>query len=166
MTTRTIREATISDLPGITRIYNDAVLTTTATFDTEPKTLDEQRAWLTHHGTRYPVLVAVDGNEVLGWGSLTAWSDRCAYADTAELSVYVDAAHRGQGLGRALAEAVIAAGRTAGLHTLLSRIAEGNDISVKLTESLGFRHVGVMHEVGWKFGRRLDVYLMEMVLEP
>ena len=102
---------------------------------------------------------------MLGWASLSAWSDRCAYSDTAEVSVYVDASHRGRGLGRALAEAIVAAGRKAGLHTLLSRIAEGNEISVRLTEALGFRHVGVMHEVGYKFGRRLDVCLMEMVLE-
>jgi L-amino acid N-acyltransferase YncA len=166
MTTWTIRQAAIDDLPGITRIYNDAVMTTVATFDTEPKTAAQQRAWFEHHGPRYPVLAAVSGGEVLGWASLSAWSDRCAYADTAEVSVYVDAAHRGQGIGRGLAEAIVAAGRQAGLHTLLSRIAEGNEVSVRLTEAIGFRHVGVMHEVGCKFGKRLDVYLMEMVLEP
>ena len=166
MTTWTIRPATNDDLPGITRIYNDAILKTVATFDTEPKTVEEQREWFGHHGTHYPVLVAIEGNEVIGWASLSAWSDRCAYADTAEASLYVDAAWRGRGLGRALAKAIIAAGRAAGLHTLLSRIAEGNDASVKLIESLGFTTIGVMHEVGYKFGKRLDVHLLELVLEP
>jgi len=161
----TIRPATIADLPSITRIYNDAILTTTATFDTEPKTIDEQREWFAHHGLRYPVLVAVSGGNVTGWASLTAWSDRCAYADTAEVSVYVDEPRRGGGTGRALAEAIIKAGRQAGLHTLLSRIAEGNAASLRLTESLGFKQVGIMHEVGFKFGRRLDVCLLELVLE-
>ena len=166
MNTPTIRPATIADLPAITGIYNDAILTTTATFDTEPKTIAEQRAWFEDHGPRYAVLVAVSGGTVTGWASLSPWSDRCAYADTAEISVYVEAAHRGRGIGRALAEATVAAAREAGLHTLLSRIAEGNEPSVRLTESLGFRHVGVMHEVGFKFGKRLDVYLMELLLEP
>ena len=166
MTTWTIRPATSDDLPGITRIYNDAILKTVATFDTEPKTAGEQRAWFEHHGPRYPVLVAVDNDEVIGWASLSAWSDRCAYADTAEASLYIEAGWRGKGLGRALGEAIIAAGRQAGLHTLLSRIAEGNDVSVKLIQSLGFTSIGVMHEVGYKFGKRLDVFLLEMVLEP
>jgi L-amino acid N-acyltransferase YncA len=166
MTAWTIREATPEDLPGITRIYNDAVLTTVASFDTTPKTDEEQRAWFAHHGPRHPVLVAADGNEVLGWASLSAWNERGAYADTAEASLYVDEAHRGKGIGRALAEAVIAAGRKAGLHTLVSRIAEGNEVSIRLNEAFGFTPVGVMHEVGWKFGKRLDVYLMEKLLEP
>jgi len=166
MTTWTIREATSNDLPGITRIYNDAILTTVATFDTEPKTDEEQRAWFAQHGPRYPVLVAVNGSGVIGWAALSAWSDRRAYEDTAEGSLYIDAAHRSQGLGRALAEAVIAAGRKAGLHTLISRIAEGNEASVRLCEAIGFTPAGVMHEAGYKFGKRLDVYLMEMVLQP
>jgi L-amino acid N-acyltransferase YncA len=165
MSTWTIREATPDDLPGITRIYNEAVLTTVASFDTEPKTDAEQRAWLAHHGPRHPVLVAVNGDEVAGWAALSAWNERRAYDDTAEASLYVDSACRGRGLGRALAEATIAAGRKAGLHTLISRIAEGNEASVRLCEGIGFVPIGVMHEVGYKFGKRLDVYLMELVLD-
>ncbi len=161
----TIRDATFEDLPAITRIYNDAILTTVATFDTEPKTADEQRAWFDRHSPHYPVLVAVRESEVIGWAALSAWSDRCAYADTAEASLYVDTSHQGQGLGRALAEAIIEAGRRAGLHTLVSRVAQGNEASLRLNEAVGFTPVGVMHEVGYKFGQRLDVHLLEMVLE-
>ena len=74
----TMRDASIDDLGAVTRIYNEAILTTVATFDTEPKTVEEQRAWFDRHGGRFPVIVAEDGAEVVGWASLTPWSDRCA----------------------------------------------------------------------------------------
>ena len=96
---------------------------------------------------------------------MSAWSDRCAYADTAEASFYVSEAYQGKGVGRRLAEAIIQAGREAGLHTAIARIAEGNDISIRLAESLGFEHIGVMREVGKKFGKLLDVYMMQIILD-
>ena len=71
-----IRRATLKDLPGITEIYNDAILKTTATFDTEPKTIEEQRVWFEHHDECFPVIVAVENGVVLGWASLSRWSDR------------------------------------------------------------------------------------------
>ncbi len=69
----TIRQATMSDLPGITEIYNDAVLKLVATFDTEPKTLEEQKVWFQHHGATYPVLVAEEDGLVVGWASISRW---------------------------------------------------------------------------------------------
>src|SRR5512136_2869705 len=98
----TIRQATLSDLKSITDIYNEAVLNTVATFDTNPKTLDEQKLWFEKHGTKYPVLVAVEAKAIIGWASLSAWSDRCAYADTAEISLYISVDYRGKGVGRKL----------------------------------------------------------------
>ena len=200
-----IRPATPDDLVGITEIYNEAILTTTATFDTEPKTMEEQRVWFGQHGGRYPILVAVEGGRgpegekestqqggemeregqgdegehqygervgkiggverVLGWASLSQWSDRCAYSDTAELSLYVKEEYRGQGIGNELMTAILEAGRGAGLHSVLARIADGNEISVKVHESAGFATVGVMREAGRKFGRLLDVLLMQIVFE-
>ena len=81
----------------MTAIYNDAVARTTGTFDTEPKTLDQQREWFDRHGASHPVLVAEEAGRVVGWASLSPWSDRCAYARTAEVSVYVDESSRGGG---------------------------------------------------------------------
>ncbi len=159
----TIRPAGWDDLPAITKIYNEAVLTTTATFDTEPKTVDQRADWFRAHGERHPVLVAEAGGQVVGWASLSAWSPRRAYDDTAEVSLYVLASQRGQGIGRRLMAAVLAAGRQAGLHTILARVTEGNAVSVGLHHSAGFELVGVMREVGFKFGRRLDVHLMQLV---
>jgi L-amino acid N-acyltransferase YncA len=159
-----IRPATALDLEAITRIYNQAILSTTATFDTEVKTIEEQRSWFEHHGSKNPVIVAEQDGKITGWASLTAWSDRCAYSETAEVSLYIEENYRGRGLGRILSEAIIRAGRDAGLHTLIARIAEGNAASIHIAESQGFEHIGVMREVGRKFGQLLDVYLMQIML--
>ena len=106
-----IRKAKLEDLEGITDIYNDAILKTTATFDTEPKTIDEQKPWFRGHGLKYPLLVAENERRVIGWSSFSPWSDRCAYSDTAEISVYVKGEYRGKGLGKRLIKAVLREGR-------------------------------------------------------
>lgn len=164
MTECTIRPAKIADLTAITEIYNQAILNTVATFDTEPKTPEEQRAWFDEHGDKHPVLVTEQDGVIVGWASLSAWSDRYAYSDTAEISLYVEESHQGKGIGRELSEAAIKAGRDTGLHTLIARIAEGNASSIHIAESQGFEHIGIMREVGHKFGKLIDVYLMQKFL--
>ncbi len=159
----TIRRAELWDLESITAIYNDAVLKTVATFDTKPKTPDEQASWFEQHGPRHPILVAESRGAVVGWISLSEWSDRSAYCDTAEVSLYVAEERRGKGIGRKLLEAALDEGREVGLHTIVSRIAGGNETSVRLHESFGFRHIGIMKEVGRKFGKLIDVYLMQKI---
>jgi len=108
-------------------------------------------------------MVAEEGNVVIGWASLSEWSDRRAYADTAEISLYVKEEHRGKGTGRILLETIILEGEKAGLHSVVARIVAGNDVSVHLHESVGFENVGTMREVGRKFGRLLDVIVMQKV---
>jgi len=161
----TIRRAALPDLSAITEIYNVAILNTIATFDTEPKTDEEQKSWFDGHGPKYPILVAEQDNLVVGWASLSMWSNRCAYSDTAEASLYVREERQGQGIGRKLMEAITQEGRKAGLHTVIARIAEGNELSIHLAESAGFKHIGIMKEVGRKFGKLLDVYLMQLIYE-
>lgn len=160
-----IRRAIIQDLEAITEIYNQAILNTVATFDTEIKTAESQRNWFYQHRDRHAILVAEQDGKITGWASLSAWSDRCAYNDTAEISLYVEEHHQGQGIGRKLSEAMIKAGHDANLLTLIARIAEGNDISIHIAESQGFEHIGIMREVGRKFGRLLDVYMMQIFLD-
>ena len=157
----TIRPARLSDLPAITEIYNEAILRTTATFDTEPKTEAEQLEWFKAHDDRHPILVAELDGSVVGWTCLSKWSDRCAYSGTAEISLYIKEGFRGKGIGRKLMEAIDAEARRLGLHTAVVRITEENVASLHLAERFGFRHVGVMREVGYKFGRWLDVYIMQ-----
>lgn len=158
-----IRKATLDDLAAITEIYNQAILRTTATFDTEPKSLDEQKIWFGSHSPKYPVLVAEQDSKIFGWASLSKWSDRCAYSDTAEISLYIDEKERRKGIGRKLLEAIIREGEKTGIHSIIARIAEGNEISIHLHKSVGFEHIGVMKEVGRKFGKLLDIYLMQKI---
>lgn len=159
-----IRQAVTTDLPSILDIYNDAVLHTVATFDTVPRTMEQQEEWFEQHGPSYPVIVAEDKGQVIGWASLNRYSDRLAYARTAELSLYIRDGFRGRGLGKTMLEAVLVEGKAAGLHTVLSRIAGDNDSSIHIHRLFGFDTVGTMREVGYKFGRLLDVVLMQKML--
>lgn len=158
-----IRNATLNDLKDITIIYNEAIVKTNATFDTEKKTIDEQKKWFESHGPKNPIIVAEQDENIVGWASLSEWSDRCAYSDTAEISLYVLEKYQGKGIGKKLMKSIVEQGKKAGLHTLIARITDGNEISVHLHKMVGFESIGVMKECGWKFNKRLDVYLMQKV---
>ncbi|MGQ0586313.1 MAG: GNAT family N-acetyltransferase [Gammaproteobacteria bacterium] len=161
-----IRPATEADLPGIFAIYDREVLTGTATFDTEPKSATERQAWLRDDaGGKYPILVAEIGGAIAGWARLYAWSNRCAYARAAENAVYVHADQRGKGVGQALLAELIRLAPQRGVHVLLARVVEGNPASLALHEAQGFTTIGVMRKVGEKFGRVLDVRLLERQLD-
>ena len=149
----------------MTDIYNEAILTTTATFDTEPKSVAERMQWLQSHDERHPVLVAVWEGKVVGWTSLTCWSERPAYGDTAETSFYVHSTHQGRGIGRQLKEAIVQEARRLRLHTFIARVVEGSHQSLHLNESAGFVRVGTLKEVGRKFDRFLDVHILQMMLD-
>ena len=160
-----IRQALPADVEAITAIYNEAILTTTATFDTEPKTTAERLEWFNAHDERHPVLVAVVEGTIAGWASLSKWSDRPAYDGTAETSFYVQSKYRGRGIGRMLKEAIIEEARRLHFHTLIARVAEGSQESLHLNESAGFVHIGTMKQVGRKFGKLLDVHILQKMLE-
>jgi len=157
------RKAQVNDLDAITEIYNEAIEKTVATFDSQPKTREEQESWFHQHGGKYPIIVAELEGGIVGWASLSQWSDRCAYSDTAEISLYILEKYQGRGIGRELMKVIVEEGRKAGLHTVVARIADGNEISVHLHESAGFEHIGIMREVGRKFGMVLDVHLMQLI---
>lgn len=156
-----IRPAVLKDLDKITEIYNEAILETVATFDTQPKTMQEQEGWFKEHGPKNPILVAEQDGDIVGWGALSKYSVRCAYSDTAEISLYVKKEYQGKGFGTKLIDEIIKKGEKAGLHAVIARITEGNKQSIHLHKSVGFEHIGIMKEVGLKFGKRLDVYLMQ-----
>ncbi len=160
-----IRVADLPDLDAITEIYNEAILTTTATFDTQPKSRTEQIEWFESHDKRHPILVAVLAGKVVGWASLSKWSGRCAYADTAETSFYVKDGYHGQGIGRKLKESIIEEARRLKFHSLIARVAQGSKESMHLNESFGFSHVGTLKEVGRKFNKLLDVHIFQKILD-
>ena len=162
-----VRAATYNDLPGILEIYNEAVLNTTATYDYEPRTLEHRIGWFEDHAKGgYPVFVAVDPEgQVIGWSSLNRYHDRIGYRFTTENSVYVAAEHRGQGIGRCLMGPLLEAAKERGFHAIVAAIDAQNAVSIRLHEAFGFRQVAHFKEVGFKFGRWLDVVYMEALLD-
>jgi phosphinothricin acetyltransferase len=159
-----IRPATPADVDAITEIYNEAILTTTATFDLEPKTREDRLAWFEAHGPRHPILAAELDEEVVGWACLNPWNPRGAYKDTAETSFYVKQSHRGQDIGRKLKQAIIEEAVRLGYRSLIAGVAEGSDASLHLNQSFGFEVVGTFKDVGEKFGKLLDVTYLQLIL--
>ena len=160
-----IRPADELHLAAITDIYNEAVLNTTATFDSSPKDLKERRAWMLGHRPEHPILVGLIGGEVAGWASLSPHSDRSCYHRTVEDSIYVRNDLRGRGIGIALLGRLLLEAKRLGHHAVIARIDAGNAASLRIHQKLGFVEVGRLGEVGFKFGRWLDVILMELVLQ-
>lgn len=160
-----VREATDADQQAILEIYNDAVLHTTATFDLEPRTWEGQQRWFREHRPPYAVFAAVVGDRVAGWGSLSRFRPRPGYRYTAEDSIYVHQDFRCRGIGAALLERLIDAAYRGHFHTVMALIDGDNAVSVRLHERFGFRQVGTFREVGFKFGRWLDVVHMQRMVE-
>jgi L-amino acid N-acyltransferase YncA len=159
-----LRLATVDDAEPIRRIYNLEVTTSTATFDLVPRSLEEQQGWLQARSGAHAVVVATEAEEVVGFASLSPWRDRPAYATTVEDSVYVHRDHHGQGVGKALLAELIDTGTRHGFHACMARIVGGHDASIALHRACGFEVAGTEKEVGRKFGRWLDVVLMERLL--
>ena len=152
------------DAEGIRALYNHYVAESTALFDLVPRTLDDQVRWIDEHSGAHPAVVATLGGRVVGFGSLTSFRTRPAYATTVEDSVYVESGLEGRGIGRLLLQAMVGLARDHGFHTVIARIAGGNEASIRLHEACGFTLVGVEREVGRKFGRWIDVVEMQRML--
>jgi len=164
-----VRSATRADIPTILEIYNDAVLTTTATYDYEPRTLEHRVQWFEdHQKTGFPVFVAEDENgRVVGWSALNKYHDRMGFRFTTENSVYVAADARGRGVGALLLKPLIDSAKALGLRAIIAVIDAENRASIRLHAKFGFVEVGRFSKVGFKFGRWLDLAYMELLLpEP
>jgi L-amino acid N-acyltransferase len=165
MSTPLLRDATAMDLPAISEIYNYYVLHSTCTYQLEPETLADRQAWFALHSPdKYAVVVAEIGGRVVGWGSLSKFHARAGYAPTVEASVYIHHDFHRRGQGRLLLEELIRRARSAGFHTLIGGASADQTASIALQESLGFKRVGCLKEVGEKFGRRLDVVYLQLML--
>lgn len=160
-----IRLATAEDLPTILEICNWAAKNTAANFAIEPESLEAwQETWNQTHEF-YPYFVAVEDKRVIGFAKASPWKGRCAYAYSAEVTVYILPDHHRKGVGKALYEKLITSLKAQGYHTLLGGITQPNVASVKLHESLGFKRVALFEHIGWKFGKWHDVGYWELVLQ-
>ena len=161
-----IHPASRADLRAIHEIYNDAVLNTTASYDYEPRTMEYRVAWFENHAEqRLPIFVAkADDGQVVGWSSLSRYHDRKGYQFTVENSVYVAAVHRGRGVGKMLVPPLIESARALGLRAIIAAIDAENQPSIRLHIRFGFERVGHFKQVGFKFGRWLDVVYLERLL--
>ena len=161
-----LRPARLDDADAIRQIYNAEVTTSTVTFDILPRSLDEQRRYLGERSGAHAVIVAEDQGLVVGYGALSAWRSKPAYSTSVEDSVYVHPGHHGQGIGKALLTELLRVATAHGFHAVFARIVGGHEVSIRVHEALGFEVVGTEREVGRKFGRWLDVVVMELLLSP
>ena len=155
-----------SDLPAITAIYNDVILNSVATFVIEPRTEEQQLEWFRDRDDKHPIIAARQGGEVVGWGSLNVFIPRRAYENTVEDSVYVKRGWQGKGIGSQLLSRLVELAWELGHHSIVARIADRSAASIALHRSLGFEEAGTLREAGRKFGRWIDVTLMQLVLRP
>jgi L-amino acid N-acyltransferase len=159
-----LRLATVGDNDAIRAIYNVEVLESTVTFDLVPRSTAQQGEWLSARAGAHAVVVAEDGGEVVGFGSLSPYRDRPAYSTSVEDSVYVRRDRQGQGIGKALLEELVRLATAHGFHTVVARIVGGHEASIALHRAAGFELVGTECEIGRKFGRWLDVVVMQVLL--
>ncbi|GAB4330908.1 MAG: L-methionine sulfoximine N-acetyltransferase [Dehalococcoidia bacterium] len=160
-----IRRAREADLPAILDIYNYEVATSTSTWDEEPHTLAQRRAWLRSMDRTEPVLVAEADSQVGGFAYLHRMSDKAGWRFTREDTIYLHRDFRGRGVGRALLSALLEEAQALGLHLVVATISDDNEASLALHRSLGFEVAGRLEECGYKFGRWLSVVYMRKRLE-
>lgn len=161
----TIRQAIESDLNAILDIYNDAILNTTAVYDYKPHTLNMRKHWFeTKKEQGFPVFVAEENNEVLGFSSIGPFRAWAAYKYAVENSIYVKDGQRGKGIGKLLMQPLIGAAKELKLHTIIAGIDADNKLSIEFHKQFGFEQVGYFKEVGWKFDRWLDLVFMQLIV--
>lgn len=163
--TSLLREAEEKDLERIVEIYNESVRSSTATFDLSEESIESRRQWFKEHqSSGLPVFVIEKDSSVIGWCSLSYYHSRCAFRQTVEPSIYLDASYRQQGYGKQLMNRLMTAAAEKGYHAIVALVCSDNQASIKLAKIFGFEIVGRLKEVGYKFDKWLDVSILEKVL--
>lgn len=161
-----IRSATDDDLVAILDIYNEAILNTTSVYSEVPHTLEMRRTWFNDKlRDGFPVLVAQHNGQVIGFGAYGHFRNWPCYRFTVEHSVYVHTTFRGQGLGKTFLQHLINMARQANIHAMIAGIDSANHASYNLHRSFGFQEVAHFKQVGFKFGKWLDLKFLELILE-
>ena len=161
-----IRQAEERDLPELLAIYNYEVVNGVATFDLQPKTLEERMIWFREHNVdNHPLIVTELEGKVAGYASLSSYRPKEAYASTVELSIYIGEGYRGMGIATILMEEILKlAKQDDRTHLVVSVITGENVASVKLHEKYKFTYCGRVHQVGFKHGRYLDIVTYELLV--
>jgi L-amino acid N-acyltransferase len=159
-----VRLARSDDLERINEIYNYFVVHSTCTYQETPETMEARRLWFADHDAEHPVTVAEVEGRVQGWGALSPFQKRSAYRFSTENSVYVDRDWHRRGLGGVILADLIRRGRAAGHRTIIAGIDATQDASVAIHVRFGFERVAHLKQVGFKFGRWLDVIYMQLML--
>ena len=161
-----IRLANEEDLPQLLIIYNDIIINTTAVYQYETHTLAMRQAWYDAKAKdNIPVFVAEENKVIVGFSSFGPFRAWQAYKYTIENSVYVAASQRGKGIGRLLIEPLIKSAKEKDMHAIIAGIDATNEASIKLHRSFGFEEVAHFKQVGYKFGRWLDLKFLELILD-
>lgn len=161
-----IRRATRADIPELMDIYNDAILHTTATFDTEIKNMENRVAWYEEHIGRYVIYVYEEAGHVAGYASLSRYRDRKAFDSAVEISIYIHKDHRGRGIGRSLMTEILAfASECEEIETVISLITSENEASIHLHETFGFSYCGQIRNAGIKFGKKLNLNAYQIIYD-
>jgi L-amino acid N-acyltransferase YncA len=160
-----IDDATAADFGQVLAIYNEIIRTTTAVYSDEEYDLIRGKEWFEAKlSSGFPFIVARDDQGVAGFGAFGSFRAWPCYRHSVEHSVHIRADRRGQGLGRALVVELKSRAAVLGKHVMIAGIDTDNAVSIRLHESLGFSHVGHLREVGFKFGRWLDLAFLECIL--
>ncbi|MEL6894095.1 MAG: N-acetyltransferase family protein [Actinomycetota bacterium] len=163
-----IRDAVDADMARCRDLYNALIESTTVAWTEQPQTLRQRRAWFRHQQRdRYPVLVAEDPTGVVGfaaYGSFRGSGTWPGYRYTVEHTIHVDRDRWGRGVGRSLMEALVARAQLSEVHVMVGAVDADNLESIRFHERLGFVEVARMPEVGHKFGRWLDLVLMQRII--
>ena len=161
-----IRKAELKDIPAVMDIYNDAILHTTATFDTEIKDYEDRLAWFQAHTGQYVIFVYEEAGTVAGYASLSRYRERKAFDPAVEISIYIHAGYRGRGIGRSLMEKTLQyAKECPQIGTVVSLITSENEVSIRLHERFGFSYCGQIRQAGVKFGRKLGLNAYQIIYD-
>jgi L-amino acid N-acyltransferase YncA len=162
-----LEDASRHDLPQILAIYNEVIRNSTAVYSEEEFTPARGEAWFdTKMAQGFPLIVARDPSGIVGFGTFGEFRAWPCYRHSVEHSVHVRADRRGQGTGRALVVELLARAAVLQKHVVIAGIDADNAVSIGLHQSLGFTSVGHFREVGFKFGRWLDLVFMQCILPP
>ncbi|MBO5524330.1 MAG: N-acetyltransferase [Roseburia sp.] len=161
-----IRRAERKDIPALMEIYNEAILHTTATFDTETKDEKDRTEWFLEHTGRYVIFVYEEAGAVMGYASLSRYRDRKAFDPAVEISIYIHEKYRGRGIGgRLMEETLKYAKGCREIGTVISLITSDNEVSIHLHEKFGFSYCGQIRNAGVKFGKNLSLNAYQIIYD-